>query len=115
MASEMGGSLEAVWRESAALKQVRAATRTSQMSGKGKLYFEFWERYFARLREVRPEWSRGKAVPYSSVSSVSASVSVWSVWWLRSSPATKALRAAEGGPKRLEASMVAISVGGTMG
>ena len=52
-------------------KQVRAATRTSQMSGKGKLYFEFWEKYFARLREVRPEWARGKAVPYSSVSSVS--------------------------------------------
>jgi hypothetical protein len=47
-------------------KQVRAATQTGAVTGKGALYVQFWGRFIERVRAEHPDWTRARAVgPYN--------------------------------------------------
>ncbi len=48
-------------------KHVRAVARSAQMSGRGKLYLEFWTRYLSRLDALHPNSSRAKPTASNAI------------------------------------------------
>lgn len=52
-------------------KQVRAATKASAVSGKGKLYQGFWEKYLEALQTRHPDWTRARPTPYNYLTAAS--------------------------------------------
>jgi hypothetical protein len=52
-------------------KQVRAAARSSQLSGKRQRYHTFWEKFLARLNVVHQDWTRARATPSNAITMAS--------------------------------------------
>lgn len=59
-------------------KQVRAATQSSAVTGKGVIYVEFWTRFFERQRAEHPGWRRsGKPAAQNWVDMTASRPDMW--------------------------------------